>query len=1145
MTSEREQLRLGIAALEAQRGTLGHAVVDAMLGPVQARLAALEMEPAPSQTLKQVTILFLDVVGSTALSQGLDPEEIHAVMDGALARGSRIVESHHGKVLQYAGDNLLAVFGAEAVHEDDAEHAVRCGLALTELGRVLGSEVFATHGHRGFNVRVGIHTGPVLLGGGVDAEGSIRGTAVNIAARMEQTAPAGALRITHETYGLVRGLFEVEVQEPLPVKGVSEPVKSYLVVRAKPRSFRIGTRGIEGVATRMIGRDAELQVLQEAFDRLLSERKMGVVTVVGEAGVGKSRLLYEFESWAETRPEPFYIFRGRATPHTQGQPFGLLRDIVAWRFQIADDDTVPVARSKLEAGIIPLFVHDDGPDRAEAQAHLLGHLIGIEYRESRHVKGILNDPRQIRNRALHTAAQLFRRISVASEAPVVLQLDDLHWADNETLDFLRDLTELNGDFPMLLLVFGRRMLFERRPDWQSMGTSSQRMDLVALDRTNSGVLVGEILKKLPEIPAALRELVTGGSEGNPFYMEELVKMLIDQGAIQIGPEYWTVNPDRLLSTKVPATLTGILQARLDGLPDAEREALQEASVIGQVFWDRALVALDARAADTLPALVRRELTMPKGATAEDGLREYAFTHQLLHQVTYGTVLKRVKRELHSKLAHWLSDLRGLRANDFLGMTAEHYELAGDDANAAEYFARAAEHALTRFAHDAVQALVKRALILLDRRKAVAESGTFDERNDTLSDAHLRWRLLKVRERTLDIQGQRDEQSVALAALDTFARTLNDDGRRAYVALRRAGWALRTADWAAQETDAELGARLAEQTGDDEIRLNSIRLQAIALALLGDWRAGQARAQTALSLARDLGLVGEQADCLATLGVIAADMQGDPVASLAFHQQALILNRELGNLRAEAITLGNLGEAWVGLGEVQQAGRLMDQCLQIVRAIGDRSLESNTLSNLSSHALWEGDHDRALALAELACDLAVAVKAPDREVLALMQKGRAELALGRHAAAATTFLRASSVSKSVGSYMQDDALAGLAEVALSQGDVDLALRHLEDVLQRAEADSASEGGRPRRLELICYEVLRSAGDCRAQIWLERAHNNLQVTVASISEPALRQSFLNNIPHHRKIMAAWDASRSATADKSGGNPENSVPTKKDVA
>ena len=453
------------------RALLGDAVVEVSLAALRAKLATLAYPPPASneanQTLRQVSILFLDVVGSTTLSQHLDPEAISAVMDDALQRGTALVEQHRGRVLQYAGDNILAAFGSDESREDDAERAVHCGLALLELGKTLGAEVEAAHGHAGFNVRVGIHTGGVLLGGGVDADGSIRGIAVNIAVRMEQTAPAGALRISQDTYAQVRGLFEVEAQEPLTVKGVDTQIQSYLVRSAKPRKFRIGTRGIEGVATKMMGRDAELEALQAAFERVFAERSLAAVTVVADAGIGKSRLLYEFTAWSETRPESFAIFRGRATPQTGSHAFGLLRDILAWRFQIADDDSVEAARKKMEDGVVPLFLYDDGPDLAEAHAHLLGHLIGIEWKDSRHIKGILDDPKQIRNRAFHAAAQLFRRVSASDGSPVVLQLEDLHWADSESLDFLNYLAEVDCDVPLLVLAFTRPTLFERRADWSS------------------------------------------------------------------------------------------------------------------------------------------------------------------------------------------------------------------------------------------------------------------------------------------------------------------------------------------------------------------------------------------------------------------------------------------------------------------------------------------------------------------------------------------------------------------------------------------------------------------------------------------------------------------------------------------------------
>jgi class 3 adenylate cyclase len=224
VSTEQHQLEALIAGLEARRLLLGDAVVDGALVPLRTQLAALAATQRPEQTLKQVTVLFLDIAGSTTLAQHLDPEDIHAVMDGVLARCTGLVESHQGKVLQYAGDSLLAVFGADAAQEDDAERAVHAGLAVLAEGRRQGDLVERRHGHKGFNVRVGLDTGGVILGGGVDGDGSIRGITVNVAARMEQTAPPGTLRISHATYRHVRGLFDVEPQPPLPVKGLDQPV---------------------------------------------------------------------------------------------------------------------------------------------------------------------------------------------------------------------------------------------------------------------------------------------------------------------------------------------------------------------------------------------------------------------------------------------------------------------------------------------------------------------------------------------------------------------------------------------------------------------------------------------------------------------------------------------------------------------------------------------------------------------------------------------------------------------------------------------------------------------------------------------------------------------------------------------------------
>ncbi|HEY0230575.1 MAG TPA: adenylate/guanylate cyclase domain-containing protein, partial [Dokdonella sp.] len=1117
MSSDQHQLEAGIAALEAQRALLGPAVVDASIKALRAQLATLRSAdsakpPEASQALRQVSILFLDVVGSTTLSQRLDPEAIGDVMDGALSRGTAIVAGHHGQVLQYAGDNLLAVFGAEQSREDDAERAVRCGLALLALGKELGREVQAAHGHAGFDVRVGIHTGGVLLGGGVDEDGSIRGMSVNIAARMEQTAPAGALRISKDTYTQVRGVFDVVPQEPLVVKGVDAPVASYLVERLKPRAFRVETRGIEGVATRMIGRDAELEVLQDAFKRLV---KAGAglerVIVVADAGVGKSRLLYEFRNWAEAREESFFVFQARATSQTQGQAYGLLRDLLAWRFEIGDGDAMDVAKAKLEAGIAPLFEQDEGAMEAEAHAHLLGQLIGLDYADSPHVRGIREDGRQIRNRGFHAAAEALRRIA-ARGTPLVVFLDDLHWADDPSLDFIDYLAQVNRDVPMLLIALTRPTLFERRSG-ETM--TMRRVDLHPLDKGHSRDLANELLKRLPEIPAAVRELITGGADGNPFYMEELVKMLIDQGGIVTSGDRWSVDADKLLAVKVPPTLTGVLQARLDGLPPIERHALQLASVIGQTFWDAALAHVETDAETKLPRLTERELVNRKdGTDRSDDIREYAFRHQILHQVTYDTVLKRVRRDAHAKTAQWLAGLSGSRAKALLGTAAEHYERAGDAANAAEFYAQAAKHAASTFANEALLDYTTRALALAP------------------ADAHaLRWRLYEVREFTLALIGQRPAQRDDLAAMTALAEALDDDGRRAHATMRQAVLAVRTGDYASSEAEGRRAIALAMQAGAEELALRATQTVAVAMAYRGDAVAGRALVDTAMVRAQQLDLPAAQAK-LANAGTICAEFQGDLMGSLQYARLGVEVNRRIGDGRGETFALSNAGNASLQLGDLDGAREHLQLALTRSRAMGARLLLGEVLTSLSALTRQRGDDALALTHAEAAVEILTELGAHVQLGDALVNLAEAELALGRYAASADALDRCDAV---VGIDPRPGVRVNLLEMrvrlALARGDLEQARNFAERLATEigfasSIAPDSFEGTttslddlEEAKRHLTLHRVWTRSADPRADEALRQAHHALMRIADTITDATFRQSYLNNLVEHREIMALW--------------------------
>jgi len=643
MNDRSAQLSAAIAALEAQRPTLGDAVVDTALAPLRRELAELgASEPAATQRLKQVTVLFVDVVGSTAMGQRLEPEDIYAVMNGALERFTATVQAHYGRVLQYAGDGMLAVFGAEEAAEDDVESAVRAGLAIIEESKAQAEDVQRRYGLPDFAVRAGLHTGTVLLGGGVDAERGIRGATVNVAARMEQSAPPGRLRISHATYRHVRGVFEVSEPILVQVKGVDEPLRSYLVERAKPRAFRVPSRGIDGVDAKMVGREAELEVVRATFSAAGAERRLRALTIVGDAGIGKSRLLAEFQQTLDL--DACWLLLGRAHPRSALHPYGVLRDMLLGQVQIGESDAGEAARQKLIARLTPLF-----PREGDAPIHLIGHLIGLDFSASPHVQELLGDDERFREKAFDACLLCLRRLG--ESRPVLVVLDDLHWADAQTLAFMRRLLEANRDTPLLTLIMTRPTPAEHQLDWAEDGLAHRRLELRPLDKEFSHQLAEALLQRIDDVPAALRAVLTDGAEGNPFYMEELVKMLIDDGVIEVGAERWRVLPDKLLTAHVPTTLTGVLQARLDALGARERTALQQASIVGHVFWDQALAAIAPDAVAAIPLLMRRQLVVRRDGQPDSG--EFAFQHHLLHQVTYAGVLKEQRRQGHERVgAFW-------------------------------------------------------------------------------------------------------------------------------------------------------------------------------------------------------------------------------------------------------------------------------------------------------------------------------------------------------------------------------------------------------------------------------------------------------------------------------------------------------------
>lgn len=928
-----ENLAHGLAALEAQRATLGDAVVDALLAPGREKLAALQAQasaPHAKNQRKQVTVLFAHLAGFTALAETLSAEDATTFINTLWQRLDAVVLAHGGRIDKHLGDAVMALWGTATAREDDPERAIRAALALQAVIKEQKAEGGKQKADASafcllpsdLQMRIGLNTGPVLLGTvGSTGEFTAMGDTVNVAARLEQAAPLDGILIAHATYRQVRGIFEVRAQPPLTVKGKAEPLQVYVVTGLQPRALRLLTRGVEGRETRLVGRAAELAQLQTAFTEVVAQRQPRALTVVAEAGLGKSRLMQEFIQWAAVTQGDFHLLRGRATPSTGETPYALLRDLLAGRFEIQESDAVATARAKLETGLAALCPTDP---HIQEKAHFIGHLAGWDFSASPYIRGLLGDVAQIRALALHFLTLVFH--TAATPKPVVLLLEDVHWADRGSLDALRQvLGNLPPATPLLTLANARPTLFERDPAWQI--TAQTRVDLHPLSEADSTALVSDILRQVADLPEALRALIVQQAEGNPFYVEELIKMLMDEKVILPSETAWHVTPDRLATLRVPPTLTGVLQARLDSLPPAERLTLQRAAVVGRIFWDTAVQALSPEALP-LPAVQalcgaaqQRALLVQHEPPAFAATREYAFQHALLRDVAYETVLKRDRAGYHARAAQWLASMSGAQPGAYWPQIAEHHEKAGNLPQAAHGFEQAGDYAM--------------------RVSAFAEAARFYRRVPTpTSRTHLK--LAEAHYRLSEFPAAR----AALAQAQTTATTDAD---------RAAAWALlgeltkQLGDYAAAQQMLTTAVALAQASGDDLTLCRAFYAQGTNEWRLGHLATARTALEASLALARAGGDVTRELFALLSLGNV---LTGTPDEE-RLYQEVLTRAQAVGNRELAMAALNNLGVAALERQAVTAARDNFQQALALARAMGAQQRIALYLLNLAECDLQLG------------------------------------------------------------------------------------------------------------------------------------------------------------------------------------------------
>ena len=1023
-SKEQSDLYQAIQALEAQRLLLGDEIVNAAQESMQEKLARLQAGEHELQERKLITVLFADVSGFTAMAETMDHEIVSRVINSLWSRVDQAIVEHGGRIDKHIGDAVMALFGTPTAREDDAERAIRAALTIqtaVQEWKWQFSDSLAPQQSLGHNLqlRIGINTGPALLGTiGTIGEYTAIGNTVNVANRLEQAAPPGGILISHDTYQHVRGIFDVTVLKPITVKGKSEPLQVYTVNSIRPRAFRVTTRGVEGIETRTIGREEELAKMQSAFKAVTEGSQLHLVNIVAEAGTGKSRLLYEYTKWLDTQKRSIQLFKGRATQEMSQIPYALLRDIFSSSFGIQDHDSAAVARQKMEAGVLSFM--SDAED-AVSYAHFIGHLIGLDYSTSPHLKGILGDAQQIRNLAFHYMILLFEEITRVQTG--VIFLEDIHWADRESLDFFDHFMKTKPELHLLIVGLTRSTLFEKRPDWGAGAVQTLRLDLLPLSDENCRRLVEEILQKVPVIPPALTDLIVAKAEGSPFYVEELIKVLIDKGVIIRGEDQWRVEMSRLSELKVPATLTGLIQARLDSLTVNVRETLQQASVIGRIFWTNVVeymrnpetreVELTMPVVDRLGTLRAKELIFRYGEQNSLESSEFIFKNTILHNVTYESVLLRLRPVYHRQAAEGLIESGGERVTEYAGRIGEHFEQAGELLKAAEWYARAGRQAQDTYASEAAVRYYQKALKFLNEK---AGSDQIAERLD------IYYRLGEVL----------NWQACYTDAIDAYTEMLS-----------------------IAETEQDLIAQ-------------SRALQGLAASLgyQGDYRAALENAIRAESLARDANAPTELARALWAEGS-ARYRLGEARAVLALGEQALAIATKLNNPHEMGRSLNLLGAAHYVLGEYAEAQRYWENALKIFQELGNRHQGMLLLSNLGVIADARGDYDTAFQRYHSALEVAREIGNKDGEIYILSNRGIELVALKNYAAAESDLGKVIRLTGISGSWFLPNTYNYYAEALLGLGRFEEAAFAAQQGLAQSIEDGSPEniGGAWRVLGLV--------------------------------------------------------------------------------
>jgi class 3 adenylate cyclase len=668
-----------IVTIRTHRAVLGDAVVETAVSVLQEKLQALTATPAQTQTTEpheMVAVLQADLSGFTAMSAEMDAEQVRDMVNALWEKLDNVVRAWGGTIDKHTGDGLIALFGVPTAREDDAERALLAALDM-QMELTLFNEAARSKPDTGplerrrangeLHMRLGLHSGPVVMAMmGASRELTAVGETITIVEHLEQVAPVGGVLISADLYRRVYGQFEAADAPPVAIPGRHEPLAAYVVKRVKPRAFHIDERGRQSFKTRFIARAAELERLLFALQETMNNSVMQVVTVVGEAGAGKSRLFDEFERLLALQPVRGCILRAQASETGQAAPYALMRDLFTQLFEIHLRSSAAVSREKFVRGVkATMQAHQIS---ALEQAHVMGHFIGFDFADSPYLAELLANPTRLQKYAHNDLARFFTDL-VTSCPPVVWLVENAQWVDDASLDLIELLLARCPDLPLLVVCLARSEFLAKRPSWQSNDPFSPMttLPIPPLSAIDTRHLTAQILEDVPNLPVKLMDLVVYGAQGNPLLAGQMALLLYDCEVITWQGDSWQVNLSKLADMPVPDTLEALFAARFACLSAAERHIVQMAALCGPQFWDgavrhlvTAVQELDPdRVAIMLANLEQKEFIVRHHSSALAGVLEYAFTHDTLRQVVYAQTPPATRRENQARLLNWL---QGTAAN---------------------------------------------------------------------------------------------------------------------------------------------------------------------------------------------------------------------------------------------------------------------------------------------------------------------------------------------------------------------------------------------------------------------------------------------------------------------------------------------------